>query len=350
MDTAAVITAVEVHAAGEPGRVIVGGIPDVRGATMFEKKQFFARHLDYLRLRMLREPRGYPALCCNVLLPPTHPDADAGFIILEQSEYPAMSGSNTICVVTVLLETGVVPAEEPVTHLTIETPAGLLPVRADVHGGKVTRVTFDNVPAFAVHLGATLDVPTLGAVQVDVAYGGMFHVIADAARFGLRLLPDEGRDIVRIGELLRQAAFEQLEAVHPENPDIRGVSIAQLSGRSATPGVDCRNAVVVSTGTVDWKRPATWGGALDRSPCGTGTCAKMAVLHARGQLAVAEEFRHEGILGTVFTGEVLAETTVGGRPAIRTSLSGQGWITGRSQFVLDGTDPFPEGFTVGDIW
>ena len=343
-------TAVDTHAGGEPGRVIIGGVVDVPGATMFEKKVYLERHADGLRKRMLREPRGYPALCCNVVLPPTHPDADAGFVIMEQTEYPPMSGSNTISVATVLIETGMVRVREPVTELVLESPAGLIPIRAEVSGGKVTSVTFENVPAFAVHLDAELDVPELGQVTVDVAYGGMVYVIAEAERFGLRLVPEEGGRIARIGAMLTAAAREQLPVVHPENPEIAGVSISQLSGPPSHPSASRKNAVTVSTGGVDWDRPETWRGALDRSPCGTGTCAKMAALHARGQLGVGEDFVHEGILGTIFTGRIISETRVGDRAAVVTTLSGRAWITGIGQYIVDAEDPFPEGFTVGDIW
>ena len=206
------------------------------------------------------------------------------------------------------------------------------------------------MPAFAVHLDASIDVPTLGRVRVDVAWGGMFYVIADAEPFGLRLTPDEGRDITRIGELIKAATQEQLPVVHPDNPEIAGVSIAQLSGPAASPGNQRRNAVIVSTGKLDWNRPSTWTGAIDRSPCGTGTCAKMATLHARGLLKIGEPFRHEGVLGTVFTGTLLEETSVGPYRAVVPQLSGTAWITGFAQYVVDPQDPFPEGFTVGDIW
>ena len=242
------IQAVDAHACGEPGRVIVGGVLDVPGATMYEKMRHLAEHGDALRLRMLREPRGYPALCCNVVLPPTDPDADAGFVIMEQVEYPGMSGSNTICTVTVLLETGMLPMTEPVTELTLEAPAGLVRVRADCRDGKVTGVTFRNVPAFAAHLDAPVEVPTLGTVTVDVAWGGMWYVIADAARFGLRLTPDEGRDITRITELVKAAAREQLPVAHPEQPGFAGVSIGQLSGEPSRPDAHRKNVVTVSTG------------------------------------------------------------------------------------------------------
>ncbi len=285
-----------------------------------------------------------------MILPPTHPDADAGFVIMEQTEYPPMSGSNTICVVTVLIEAGMVKVTEPVTEIVLEAPAGLVHVRADVAGGKVTGVTFENVPAFALHLDARIEVPVLGAVSVDVAWGGMFYVIADAEQFGLRLVPEEGREIVRIGRMLQAAAAAQLPAVHPGNAEIAGVSISQLSGPPTRHDADRKNAVVVATGELDWNRPETWTGALDRSPCGTGTCAKMATLYARGALALEQDFRHEGVLGTVWTGRLLREASVGSTPAVVPTLTGRAWITGYGQFVVDREDPFPEGFTLGDLW
>jgi proline racemase len=350
MRFSSLITAVDAHACGEPGRVITGGVLDVPGKTMFEKMKHFERHADHIRLRMLREPRGYPASNCNIILPPTHPEADAGFVIMEQVEYPPMSGTNTICVVTVLIETGMVPVLEPVTRLKLETPAGLISVDAEVRDGKVKKVTFRNVPAFAAHLDAPVEVRGLGTVTVDVAYGGMFYVIADAAPLGLRLAPDEAREIVRVAEMIKAAAREQLPVVHPENAEIAGVTIAQLSGEPSRLGADRKNTVVVSTGTLDWSRPESWTGVLDRSPCGTGTCAKMAALHAKGKLPLHQDFVHEGILGTTFTGRLVEETRVGPYAAVVPTLSGQAWITGFAQYVLDPEDPFPNGFTVGDIW
>ena len=345
-----VIEAVDAHAAGEPGRVIVGGVEGVPGATMFEAMTWLQANRDDLRLRMLREPRGYPAANCNLILPSSHPDADAGYVIMEQVEYPGMSGTNTICVVTVLLETGRLPMTEPVTELTLESPAGLIGVTAECADGKVRAVTFRNVPSFATHLAAPVEVRHLGTVPVDVAYGGMFYVIADAERFGLRLTPDEGADIARITEMIKAAANEQLPVVHPEQPGFAGITIGQLSGPPHDPANDRRNVVTVSSGVLDWERPATWTGAIDRSPCGTGTSARMAALHARGELGVGDTFRHEGILGTVFIGRVAEETTVGPYRAIVPTISGQAWITGFARYVVDPTDPFPDGFTIGDIW
>jgi proline racemase len=361
------ITAVDLHACGEPGRVIVLGEGDIPGKTIFAKKTYLETKADGLRKLMLREPRGYPAANCNIILPPTRPDADVGMIIMEQVEYPPMSGTNTMCVVTALLETGILPARVPMTKLALDTPAGLVHVEAQVRKRsgkngkkgsrkaeassiKVVSVKFENVPAFAVHLDKEIEVPQLGTVKVDVAYGGMFYVIADAPALGLQLTPDCGRDIVRIGEMVKAAACEQLPVAHPENPGIAGVTIAVLSGPPTKRGAHARNAVVVSTGQLDWARPATWTGAIDRSPCGTGTCAKMAVLHAKGQLALNKDFVHEGILGTTFTGRLIRETKVGPYRAVVPTISGRAWITGYAQYVLDPEDPFPEGFTVGDIW
>ncbi len=344
------ITAVDAHAAGEPGRVITGGLPHIPGNSVFEKMKWMESNADFIRQRMLREPRGYPVLCCNALVPPCHPEADAGFIIMEQTEYAAMSGSNTICVTTVLLETGIIPMQEPITELTLEAPAGLIKVTAACRDGKVISVTMQNVPSFAVHLDAELDVPHLGRVTVDIAWGGMFFVIADAAQLGIEINSQNGGELTRLGEMLRAAAAEQLPVAHPENPALRGPTISQISGAPTHPQAQGKNAVTVSTGAVDWDRPSTWRGALDRSPCGTGTCAKMAVMHAKGELGLNEDFVYEGVLGTLFTGRLIEETTVGPYKAVVPTLSGQGWITGFANYVVDPTDPFQDGFTVGDIW
>ncbi len=344
------MTAVDLHAAGEPGRVIIGGVLDVPGRTMFEKMKYFEQHADGLRKRMLREPRGYPASNCNLILPPTDPRAQAGFIIMEQTEYVPMSGTNTICTATALLETGMLPMKEPYTDMVLESPAGLVSVRAHCANGKVLSVLFRNVPAFAVHLGRPVEVPELGTVVVDVAWGGMFYYIAEAAPLGFHLTPDEGRDIVRAGEMIKAAVREQLPVVYPDNPEIRGVTIGVLSGPPSSPSADRKNAVVVSTGTLDWNNPSSWTGAIDRSPCGTGTCATMAVLHAKGELPLHRDFRHEGILGTIFTGRLIEETRVGPYPAVVPTITGTAWITGWATYGVDPDDPFPEGFTVGDIW
>jgi proline racemase len=350
MQFSAMISAVDAHAEGEPGRVITSGLPQLPGASVYEKMRWLEANRDDIRLTMLREPRGYPALCCNALVPPCDPAADAGFIIMEQTEYPPMSGSNTICTVTVLLETGLLPMVEPVTELVLEAPAGLIRVRADCAKGKVTRVTFQNVPGFAVHLDAPLEVPGLGTARVDIAWGGMFFVIAEAAQFGCEIAPDTGGDIVRISEALRHAAAEQLPVSHPTNPGITGPTISQLTGPATRADAHGKSAVTVSSGAFDPSKPNALTGVLDRSPCGTGTCAKMAVLHARGLLKPGQDYVNEGPLGTTFTGRILETTTIGRHAAIVPTLSGQGWITGMANYLIDPTDPFGSGFTVSDLW
>ncbi len=350
MRVSKMIQAIDLHAGGEPGRVIVGGVLDVPGRSMFEKMQHLATHGDDLRKRMLREPRGYPAANCNLILPPTQAEADAGFVIMEQVEYPGMSGTNTICVTTALIETGMVPAVEPVTKLVLESPAGLVTVHAEVRDGKVRGVTFENVPAFAVHVNQPIEVPQLGTISVDVAYGGMFYVIAEAAALGVELTPSNAGAVVRAGEMVKAAAREQLPVTHPDNPEISGITIGVVSGPPTKPNATLKNAAVVSTGTLDWDRPETWTGALDRSPCGTGTSAKMAALHAKGELGLNEDFHHEGILGTIFTGRLVRGAKVGDYDAVIPAIRGQAWVTGLASYVLDPDDPFPNGFTVGDIW
>ncbi|WP_306044921.1 proline racemase family protein [Nioella sp. MMSF_3534] len=344
------ITAVEAHAEGEPGRVITGGLPPIPGQTVFEKMQWLQANADDIRLLMLREPRGNPALCCNALVEPCDPAADAGFIIMEQTEYPPMSGSNTICTVTVLLETGILPMVEPVTELTLEAPAGLIRVRAECKDGKVTRVTFHNVPSFALHLDAEIEVEGHGRARVDVAWGGMFYVIADAAQFGLELTPENGAEMVRLCEALRRAAAAQLPVTHPENPAITGPTISQLTGPAQQAGNHGRSAVTVSNSVSAPPSPLSLPGALDRSPCGTGTSAKLACLHARGLLEPGEDYINEGPIGTTFTARIEGLTQVGPYPAIIPSIAGQAWIYGTSQYMLDPTDPFQHGFRVGDIW
>jgi proline racemase len=344
------ISLVGCHAEGEVGDVIIGGVLPPPGRTMFEKMRNMERDHDHIRCFLISEPRGSVARHVNLLVPPTRDDCDAGVIIMEPTEYPPMSGSNTICVTTALLETGILEMREPVTEVTLEAPAGLIPVRAECRDGKVTGVTFENVPAFAVHLDAPLEVPGVGTLTVDVAYGGMFYVIVEAADVGLRITPDEGRDIVRLGEMIKLAAREQLPAVHPDNPLIAGVTVAQFSAPPTLPGTTLKNTVVISTGQASWDRPASFTGVLDRSACGTGTCAKMAALHTRGRLELGQDFVHESIIGTTFTGRLVRRARVGPYDAIVPTITGQAWIYGLSQYVVDPTDPFPDGFTVGDLW
>jgi len=331
------LTVVGCHAGGEIGNVVTGGVLPPPGDTVFEQMQALARD-DSLRRLLLREPRGSVAAHANLIVPATRPDCDAGFIIMEPTEYAAMSGSNTICVTTVLLETGMVQMREPETRLRLEAPAGIVEVRAACRDGKCESVELTNVPCFADRLDAPLEVERLGSVTVDVAFGGMWYAIADAASLGFALEPSEARELSRVGELIRAAAREQLPCVHPQNPEIAGVSIVQIAEPWRGVGEVSRNAVVVAPGR------------LDRSATGTGLSARMAALHARGLMREGDSMSHASVLGTTFEGRIVSETEVGGRPAILPAIRGSAWITGITQVIVDPADPFPEGYLLTDTW
>jgi proline racemase len=332
-----VITVIGCHAGGEVGNVVVGGVLPPPGATVFEQMRALARD-DSLRRLLLREPRGSVAVHANLVVPSRHGDCDAGFIIMEPTEYPAMSGSNTICVATVLLETGMVEMREPETTLRLEAPAGVIEVRATCRDGKCESVELTNVPCFAHRLDAPLEVEGLGTLTVDVAFGGMWYAIADAPTLGFALVPSEARDLSRVGELIRAAAREQLPCVHPANPEISGVSIVQIAEPWQGVGAVTRNAVVVAPGR------------LDRSATGTGLCARMAALHARGAMHVGDVMTHASVLGSTFDGRIVDETAIAGRAAIVPAIRGSAWITGISQVFVDPSDPFPEGYLLSDTW
>ena len=349
-----VINVVETHD-GEPMRVVTGGVPHIPGNSVYEMEEYLRLHNDGLRKFLLREPRGYPPMCCTILVPPKDPRAAAGFIIMEQTEYPMMSGGNTISVATVLLETGIIPMQEPYTEFNLEAPAGLIGIKAKCENGKVTEVTFKNQPAFAVYTDTEITVPHIGhgveKIKVDVAWGGMFYVMADVRQFPwIELTPEMGREITRVSSLMLKAAQDQLPVSHPRYPGV-GITISQLFGPSPNPEKsDVKNAVTVASGAVDFDNPSTWIGALDRCPCGTGTCARMAAMYAKGELKLHEPFRHEGLLGVVYKGELIEEVEEAGYKAIVPTIAGESWIYGYGNLVLDSTDPFEEGFTIGDIW
>ncbi|QBP77737.1 hypothetical protein E2K99_23340 [Herbaspirillum huttiense] len=340
MNLKRMVNVVGVHTGGERNDVIVGGVRDVPGKSVFEKMSYLEKHSDELRKFLLQEPRGSVTQCVNLVLPPCHPEADAGFVIMESQFYPPMSGSNTICTVTALLETGMIPMQEPYTDVTLEAPGGLVRARAHCQGGKCVSVKFSNVPCFVFGLDQHIEVPGLGTLKVDVAYGGMIYVIVDAAALGFSVKPDEAARMVEIGEAIKAAAAQQLPAVHPENPDIHTINQTLFAGpiEQGPDGPMSSNGVIVSPGR------------LDRSPCGTGTSARLAVMHARGQIGVGEKFTHRSIIGSEFTGVIEETLLVGGLPGIRPAITGNAWITGFHQYVLDASDPFPTGFTLSDLW
>jgi proline racemase len=331
------ITVVGCHAGGEVGNVVVGGVLPPPGATVFERMEAL-RADDSLRRLLLREPRGSVAVHANLIVPSALPDCDAGYIIMEPTEYPAMSGSNTMCVATVLLETGMVEMHEPETLLRLEAPAGVVEVRATCRDGKCESVELTNVPCFAAHLDAPLEVDGIGTITVHVAFGGMWYAIADARELGFALEPPEARDLCIAGEQIRVAAREQLPCVHPENDGIAGVSIVQIAEPWQGVGKTSKNAVVIAPGR------------LDRSATGTGLSARMAVLHAKGEMRVGDAMTHASVLGTTFDGRIVAESSVGGTTAIVPAIRGSAWITGITQVFVDPTDPFPEGYLLSDTW
>lgn len=328
------------HAEGELNEVITGGVLDVPGTTMFEKKSYLETEGDHLRQFLLYEPRGKVSQCVNLVLPSANPSADAGFIIMESASYPPMSGTNTICTATVLLETGMLPMQEPITRFTLEAPGGLIAIEAACREGKCQRITFKNVPAFVFHLDRIIEVAGIGSITVDVSYGGMIYVVVDAVALGFNIEPSEARELATLGERIKAAAAEQLPVVHPENNAIHTINqtlftapLIRAAGR-----ITARNCVVVSPGR------------LDRSPCGTGTSARLAVMHARGLIQKGERFVHESIIGTQFTGRIVDTTTVGRSTGIITTIAGSAWITAFHQYVLDPTDPFPTGYRLSDTW
>ena len=331
------LTVVGCHAGGEIGNVVVGGVLPPPGASVFEQMEAL-RADDSLRRLLLREPRGSVAVHANLVVPATRDDCDAGFIVMEPTEYPPMSGSNAICVATVLLETGMVAMREPETTLRLEAPAGVVEARAACHDGRCETVELTNVPCFADRLDAPLEVDGLGTLSVDVAYGGMWYAIADAHELGFTLEPSEARELSLTGERIRAAAREQLPCVHPENPAIAGVSIVQIAEPWQGVGAVSRNAVTVAPGRID------------RSATGTGLSARMAALHARGLMHVGETMTHASVLGSSFDGRIVSETAVGDRPAIVPAIRGSAWITGITHVVVDPTDPFPEGYLLNDTW
>ena len=335
------VSVVGAHAEGEIGRVIVGGVLPPPGTTMFERMKYLETKGDDLRQMLLFDPRGGVTVSINLVLPPCNPKADAGLIVMESRHYVPMSGSNTICAVTVLLETGMLPMTEPETELTLDTPGGLVRVVASCRNCKCERVTFRNVPCFVLHLQKPVEVVGLGTLMVDAAYGGMMYAIVDAPSLGFAIVRSEARDLVAMGERIKAAAAEQLPAVHPENPEIHTINQTLFAGPLSTDAdgrKTARNAVIVSPGRID------------RSPCGTGTSARLAVLHAKNLIQPGEILDHVSIIDSHFLGQIVETTSVGSLPAIVNTISGRAWITDMTQYGVDPDDPYPTGYTLPDTW
>ncbi|GAA3754151.1 proline racemase family protein [Streptomyces tremellae] len=327
------ISAVDSHTEGMPTRVVTGGVPPVPGATMAERRRYAIEHLDELRRFLVDEPRGHSAMSGALLQPPLREDADWGVLYIEVSGFLPMCGHGTIGVATVLVETGMVPVTEPETVVRLDTPAGPVEARVAVRDGVAERVTLRNVDAFALELDAEVDVPGLGRVRYDMAYGGNFYAVVDLASIGLPFDRARKDEILAAGLAISDAVNARSAPVHPADPAIRGCKHVQF----LAPGSDARhsrNAMAIQPG---------W---FDRSPCGTGTSARMAQLHARGELPLGAEFVNESFIGTRFTGRLLAETEVAGVRAVVPEFSGRAWITGTATYLLDPDDPFPHGFVL----
>lgn len=352
MTQALSLNTVEVHAEGEPGRVVLDAGPLVPGATMAERFAYCRENLHPLRELLLHEPRGYPALCAVLLLPPVTPGADFGVIVLEQGGFTPMSGSNTMCAVAGAVDAGIVePMQDNGFHdVVIDTAVGTVTARARIENGRVAAVTVVNVPAFVVALDVPLDVPTLGTIPADVVFGGQFFVQARASDCGVDLDPANAKELARVGALVKLAARQQVPVRHPLNPDVDTITLVMLHSGRRTPGVDSRNTVVLTQDPLLPDDPATWTGILDRSPCGTGTCGRMAALHARGDLAIGEDFRHRSIIDSLFVGTLTGTTDLDGIPAVLPTVTGRTWVTGRATWQLDPTDPYRTGYTLPDLW
>ena len=333
MRAARAFAAVDSHTEGMPTRVITGGVGRIPGDTMADRRAHFMAHSDHVRELLMREPRGHAAMSGAILQEPCRPDADVGVVFIEVSGCLPMCGHGTIGVATVLVETGMVEVTEPVTTVRLDVPAGLVTARVAVRDGHAESVTLDNVPAFSRALDATVDVPGFGEVRYDLAYGGNFYAIVELAGLGIAFEPAENPRMLAAGLAVMDAINAAEPPVHPVDPGIAGVKHVYLTAPGST-AVHSRHAMAIHPG---------W---FDRSPCGTGTSARMAQLHARGELALDTDFVNESVIGSRFTGRLTGTTEVGGLPAVLPTITGRAWITAMGQYLLDPTDPYPRGFSL----
>ena len=325
------LTAVDSHTEGMPTRVITGGVGVIPGATMNEKRLYFMEHLDDIRLFLMNEPRGHSAMSGAILQGPTRSDADWGVVYIEVSGCLPMCGHGTIGVATVLVETGMVEVVEPITTIRLDTPAGLVIARVDVSDGHADSVTIENVPSFSVRLDDTVEVPGYGTVQYSLAFGGNFYAMVDLEAVGLEFDRGNQHEILTAGLAIMNAINETDPPMHPEIDGVNHCHHVEFIAQGSTSKFS-RHAMAIYPG---------W---FDRSPCGTGTSARMAELWARGELGLGEDFVNESFIGSRFTGRLIRETTVAGIPAVIPSITGRAWVTGIGQYLLDPSDPFPTGF------
>ena len=330
------VTMIEAHAEGEAGRVVTGGVLDVPGKTMLDKMIYINEIDDSVRRFCVFEPRGAAQMSTNLLFPPTRDDADAGFIILQGDRAHAMSGSNCICVVTVLLETGLLPMQEPETVVRLDMPAGLVTARARCEDGKCRRVDLEMTPSFVEGLDIPVTVPGLGTVYVDIAFGGVYYALVAAKQVGLEIEPGAARALVDTGSKIHRAARDQISLDHPLNSALNTLSYVMFTDTRANG--DLAGATIMPPGRID------------RSPCGTGNSARLAVRHARGEVMTGETVTARSIIERAFQVTLKKVTEIAGRPAVIAEISGRGWIYGIHQIGVDPTDPWPLGFKVSDCW
>jgi len=326
-----VFHAVDSHTEGMPTRVITGGVGTIPGSTMAERRQWFIDNDDDVRTLLMYEPRGHASMSGAILQPPTRPDADFGVLFIEVSGLLPMCGHGTIGVATVLVETGMVEVQEPVTTIRLDTPAGLVVAEVAVEGGAAKAVTIRNVPSFALALDQSVEVEGLGQVGYDMAFGGNFYAVVELESLGLPFDRAAKNELLEAGLRIMDAINRQNLPRHPERDDIAGCHHVYLKAPGST-AEHSRHAMAIYPG---------W---FDRSPCGTGTSARMAQLHARGELGLNQDFINESYIGTRFTGRLVEETTVGTLPAVVPTITGRAWVTGTAQYHLDPDDPFPAGF------
>ena len=326
------IHAVDSHTAGEATRVVVGGVPKIPGKSMPEKKQWLEDNLDYLRTAIMLEPRGHKDMFGSILTQPTVDEADYGIIFMDGGGYLNMCGHGTIGAMTVAVETGMVPVTELVTKVVQEAPAGLIHGQVFVEDGKAKKVSFTNVPAFLYKRDQEVELPGYGKIRFDISFGGSFFAIVKAEQVGLEIVPENAAKLQDLGIQLRDIINKEIPVQHPELPHIHSVDLVEWWSKTETKGATLKNCVVFGQGQVD------------RSPCGTGTSAKMATLFAKGELKMGEKFFYESILGTIFEGEIVGKAKVGEYDAVIPQITGSAYITGFNHFVIDETDPVKYGF------
>lgn len=327
---------VDVHCEGEVGKVITGGVLDIPGSTMLDKMNYINEVDDSLRRFVTQEPRACLQMSVNLLLPPITEGADAGFIVLQSDKAHPMSGSNCICVVTALLELGMVEMQEPVTRVRLDTPAGLVVANAHCQDGRCVSVALDMVPAYVDRLDQLIDVPGVGELKVDIAYGGVFYGLVDIDQVGLTILPDNARKLADLGAKINKSINQQIKVSHPTIESLRGVAYVMFRDR-----IDDR---IYSTCTT---LPP---GRVDRSPCGTGSSANLATLYERGLIRKGDSLISRSIIGGEFSVTLNGETTVSNYRAIQPRISGRAWVFGFHQLGVDPSDPLCHGFTLSDTW